>query len=378
MTTRTCIFLGVLLCTLEAAAAEMVFNDVCWPRHNKTSGLPEWELRAATAKFNRDLPDEGYWCRQVEIRTFKLLEENRRQVLKTDSFLRGDEGRYYHDPDKPRANLAGNVVAESYGQQPVRVTTDKADITWSQDETVRTRRVVTESKVTLYSPGRTLVGEGFEAEERVNDTNPADSRSLLKMKRNVVMVIEGTADAALPVIAGNTSTPGSADAEPPQTTITCLKTFVFDRGRNWATFEDNVLMTRADTRMRCDKLKLTFAAQDAETRPAGEKEAAGKKTEGKGPEPRAAEAAKPGDSAGMKLSRMIADKNVTMQGKDQQFSGDWFDWDPGAAVGKLTGSPARMLAQGLRGAAALIEFDQKNNRITYTGGAEVEIELKKE
>ena len=344
MIARWCIVLLIFV-SAAAHAAEPVFEDIAWPRHNKDTGMLEWELRARTAQPT--IAASEYQCTSLELHTYKLAREGGRDVSKKDVYLRADKGTYVHGTDKATAKLVGHVIVELYETEEVRMITDEANIEWNSDAAKRTKmnRITSQSRVSMESQTRNLSGEGFEIFEQSVGKEPAKSQ--LRLERNVLMIIRGAAMAtpfvAMPGSKGQNPGPNAA---PIPITISCLGPFIFDRAKNIMSFHNNVALVSGATTMKCRKLTVCFK----------EVETGGKKKQ--------------------ELTSIVSEGNVAVASADQHFAGDRFDWEPLKALGKLAGTPARMNGPGTAATAQLIEFDQKTGLTKFTGQAEVLMDVK--
>ncbi|MFH1731902.1 MAG: LPS export ABC transporter periplasmic protein LptC [Planctomycetota bacterium] len=376
MIARSLIAAALLLCVGGARAADAIFHNIRWPRHDKTTGVLDWELRARTAE--PAIASDQYTCTDPELVVYKLEEKDARMRTRKDLFLRADSGTYLHGQAKASAKLAGRVAIELYGEELTRLKTDEAtiDTTWDKEKNVRTRTIKTRSRVTMESESRGLVGDGMTIFQRTI-ADGVEDKSMVTVHRNVTMELRGAATAgALPTIPGAERT-AKETTEPVR--ITCLGPVAFDRLANVAAFHDQVALASAGTTLHCDALTLTFAQDQREERnkkakkksaDKADKETKDKETKDK----KAKDEKKPGPE----LKGVVAENNVAIIGKDQRFSGDRFVWDPAGKVGTLTGKPATMTGAGTRARAGKIELDQETQTVIYTGDAVVEIELKTE
>ena len=380
MIIRCLIAAALVLCAGGAHAADAIFRNIRWPRHDKTTGVLDWELRARTAR--PAIASNQYACSQPELVVYKLEKKNGRMRTRKDLFLRADSGTYLHMPKKASATLTGNVAIELYGAELTRLTTDAATVDttlekqkgawpWSKAKAVKTRIIDTRSRVTMKSDSRQLVGDGMTIFQRITADGFGD-KSMVTVHRNVTMKLRGAAMAgALPAVPGAAASPKKETSAP--VNITCLGPVAFDRLANVAAFHDQVALASADTTLHCDKLTLEFIQQPEPTKD----EKATKNVERKAAS-KVDKATKDEKKKPPGLKSVLAEKNVVIIGKDQRFSGDRFVWDPERQVGTLTGEPATMTGAGARARADKIELDQETQSITYTGDAVVEIELKPE
>lgn len=331
--------LAVLLlaaCIATGHAADIIFYNISWPRHDKATGILEWELSASTA---RPVSDTEYACSHPELYAFKLAGEGGSQVSKKDLHLRADQASYIHGAATARAKLAGNVVAELYGAETVTLTTNDAELefTWNDREKLKTRKIETNSKVTVTSETRRLTGDGLLVFEQVSADG--QQKSTLTLNKNIVMEAQVEPGAgALPDVTASQGQPGET-AGPSAVTIACLGPFVFERSDNVAHFHNHVILTHDGTTLNCQKLTLLF-------------ENTGGTNDGQ-----------------LVIAGMLAEDNVTVIGAEQRFSGDRFEWNPTVGAGTLVGSPAKMHAPGSVGSAERIKFDQETQVIKYIGVA---------
>jgi len=334
-----------------AVAADVVFRHITWPRHDRQTGLLEWELRARTASPRSS---NEYACSYLRLFTYKAAAGGGVPRSRKDMYLEADKGMYVHGTESSRAKLIGDVEARFYGADPIRIETDEATLksTWDKETGVKTRVIVTESKVVVSSPTRTLTGRGMTVFDRVDPGGRHDGhKSQITLERDVEMLLrdKGMADPFPAMSASGPGEAGPARDEPVR--VSCFGPLVFDRLANRAIFHNQVAVRRGGTTLHCGKLTLTFAEP-----------AAGR--EGETPE--------------MKLETMLAEEKVVIAGEEQRLSGETFTWDPGRAVGTLTGAPATMTAPDTTAWAEEIRYDQKAQRVEYVGNAEVEIELREE
>jgi hypothetical protein len=343
----------ILLCALRAGAAEFVFHNITWNRHDTETGFREWVLFAKRAEPR---PNDAYACLNLELQTYKLLADETGTHVRKEMNLKADRGVYRHGTDKSVTDLDGNVKMELSEREPVKVTTDKAKVvsTWDKKKKVRGRTMTTRSPIRIVSDTRVLTGTGANIYEQSGQGTQEAVQSRVKILRDVKMVIPGKLRgdpfAALP--AGKAAAPESATPSP--MIITAQGPLFFDRLANRALFENDVVVVRAGTRMTCRKLTLTFASR--------------------GP----SETPKEGEEKDPRLKHMLAEHNVIIRNREQTFYGDTFDWDPKAQVGKLAGKPARMVTEDMDGRADTIEFEQKTGLVRYIGRSEVTIQLKPE
>jgi len=339
----------------RAGAAQVSFENITWPRHDKDTGVLDWELRASTARPT--VVENQYACVEPELTIFKVEEKGGRLRIRKDLYLRSERGTYVHGSRRAKADLAGRVVTELYGAEVVRLITRDAtvDATWDKERQERTRLVTSRSPVTMKSKTRDMMGEGMEISQKTTKTGAGD-KSVVTIHRNITMEMRGAeVSGALPVVPGAES----ADAAPAPIQITCLGPLVFDRLAQVASFRNQVALKKGDTTLHCDVLTLTFVSEPDE-------EPAGKEGAPKTP------------GAGAALKTLLAEGHVAVLGKDQEMHGDRLTWDPEQGRGVLTGAPARMNAGGTKARAPNIEFSPKADSVTYTGGAVVEIELELE
>jgi hypothetical protein len=347
LVTSAAVAVVLLAAAPEAPAQDIVFRGIAWPRHDKKTGFREWELRARRAEPRSD---DRYRCRAPELITYRMVEEDGVKRSRRELFLRSDEGVYLHGVGKSTAELRGHVRAELYAEEKLVIATDAAQVvsSWSKDRSVRRRTITTRSAVSMTSPTRVLTGEEMtivdESHDREKEKEP-ERTSWVRIERNVTMVFRGagTASAFPGGLSPTEAAPGARPAD--RIRITCLGPFVYDRVRNVAAFHNDVTLSRGSERLTCGKLTLDL----------GEK--------------------KVKDQVRMALSRVLAEGDVRFAGEGQRLRGDRFLWTPERDEGVLEGQPARMTAEGMRGAAARIRMFPKSERIEYDGDAEVEIEL---
>jgi len=376
MIVRCLIAAAIVLCGGGARAADAIFHNIRWPRHDKTTGVLDWELRARTAE--PVIASNQYICTHLELVVYKLEKKDGRMRTRKDLFLRADSGTYLHGQATASAKLTGRVAIELYGEELMRLKTDEAtvDTTWDKEKKVRTRTIKTRSRVTMESKSRGLVGDGMTIVQRTM-ADGVEDKSLVTVHRNVAMELRGAVTAGALPLMPEAASPAKKTSTP--VAITCLGPVAFDRLANVAVFHNQVALASADTTLHCETLTLTFAQQQrgkrnkrAKKKLAGKADKETKDKEAKGKE------AKDEKKPGPELKGMVAEKNVAIIGKDQRFSGDRFVWDPVRKVGTLTGKPATMTGAGARARATKIEFDQETQTVIYTGDALVEIELKPE
>ena len=326
-----------LACVSAVHAADIIFYNISWPRHDKATGILEWELSASTA---RPVSDNEYACSDPELYAFKLAGEGGRQVSEKDLYLQADQASYIHGTATARAKLAGHVVATLYGAETVTMTARDAELefTWNAREKLKTRRIDTNSKVTVTSETRKLTGEGMVVFEQVS--GDGQQKSTITLNKNIVMEAQIEPGAgALPDVTASQEQAAEA-AGPTPVTIACLGPFVFDRSGNVAHFHNHVILTHGGTTLNCQKLTLLFEKATGQ----GENE--------------------------LVIAGMLAEDNVTVSGTDQRFEGDRFEWNTTVGAGTLVGKPATMYAPGSVGTAERIEFDQETQVIKYIGVAE--------
>ena len=349
------------VCGGQAEAAQASFRNITWPRHDRKTGIVDWELRARTAEPT--IANDQYRVTQPEVTVYKVVEKDGRWRTRKDLTLRADSGTYIHGREKSFARLDGHVVTQLFGEETVELKTSDATIRATADAKteIKTRVVETRSKVVMASETRQLIGEGATIVQKTTKDGAGD-KSIVTVHRNVTMEIRGAgASDTLPVVPG---VAGPQEKEPAgPVTVTCLGPLVFDRLANTAVFQNQVALERAGTTLHSDELTLRFEQPEPKK---------GMKLS----KPREAETEK--KDAAPKLASMVAKGSVAVIGKDQRFSGDRFAWTPKDGVGVLTGSPARMTATGSRATADKIEFNQQTQSVEYTGNAAVEIELKPE
>ena len=353
------------VCGGEAGAAQAFFRNIVWPRHDRTTGIIDWELRARTAEPT--IANDQYRCTYPKVTVYKVVKEGDRLRSRKDLTLRADSGTYIHGQKSSFARLEGNVVTQLFGQETTKLTTSEATIrgTWDKKAETKTRIVETRSKVVMSSKTRELIGEGATVIQNTTKDG-VGNKSIVTVHRNVTMEIRGAgASDTLPIVPGVAGTDDKAPAGP--VTITCLGPLVFDRLANTVVFRNQVALERSGTTLHCDELTLTFEQPESKKK---------KDKTAKKPKPDKAEEEK--KDAAPKLESMVAKGNVAVIGKDQQFSGTRFAWAPKDGVGILTGRPARMTATGTRAKADKIEFNQQTQSVKYTGHAVVDIELKSE
>lgn len=371
MIARCLIAAALVFCVGGARAADAIFYNIRWPRHDKTTGVLDWELRARTAE--PVIASDQYICTHLELVVYKLEKKDGRMRTRKDLFLRADSGTYLHGHAKASARLVGRVAIELYGEELTRLKTDEAtvDTAWDKKTKVRTRTIKTRSRVTMESKSRGLVGDGMTIFQRTI-AGGVEDKSMVTVHRNVTMELRGAATAgALPMIP-EAASPAKKTSAPVR--IVCLGPVVFDRLANVAVFHNQVALASGDTTLHCETLTLTFAQQQREKRDKKPK----KKLAGKADKETKDKKAKDEKKPGPELKGVVAEKNVAIIGKEQRFSGDRFVWDPVRKVGTLTGKPATMTGAGARARAGKIEFDQETQTVIYTGDAVVEIELKPE
>ncbi len=343
MTIRWCVMLAVLLCGSGADAADVLFRNIVWPRHDKQTGMLEWELRARTA---RPVSDHEYACSHVDLYTYEVVQENGQQRSRKELYLRADRGTYGHSANMDTAKLDGHVRTKLFGEDPIRISTAQAELecTWDNKKQIKTRTITSQSKVTMTSRTRDLTGDGMTVFKQT--TGKKITKSWLRLQRNVVMVIHGVEAAErFAVLPGSEAAPETRGQAAPMT-ISCLGQLVFDRVENRACFHQHVVLSGPTGTINCDRLTLHFQQAKGKAEP--------------------------------ELTRLVAEENVALRGKDEHFSGNRFEWDPSRRLGKLAGRPARMTAPDTSAVAETIEFDQNAQLIRYTGNAEVRIDLKPE
>jgi lipopolysaccharide export system protein LptA len=257
-------------------------------------------------------------------------------------------GVYRHGMDRSHTTLQGNVRARFFGRNPLRVTTDRAVIvsSWDRAAGLRRQEMSTKSDVSVVGTERTLTGEGMSVfrQSREKEGQWADDKSIVTVKRNVVMVLRG-GGSGLPAFADGEG--GESHGEADTTRISCVGPLVFDRIANRACFHKHAKLARGGTTLQCDRLTMSFKA-------------------GKG-----------GDDTRPELRELLAEDNVVLDAPDQSFRGQRFEWDPARQTGRLSGNPARMSGKGASASADLIRFDEKTQVIRYTGNpARVVVQLK--
>jgi len=341
---------AVLLSAASAPAADMVFFDIVWPKHDKESGFLEWELRAAKAVAHSH---NQYECLNLELRAYELVEEAGRKLSKEEVFLRADRGTYVHSESNPKSTLRGNVRTTLRGKDPLEIVTDEATLEaeWDSARRAQSRIIASPKPVSITSQNRKLTGEGMTIIEQVAVSKLPDGKrartltqSRVRLHRNVVMVLEGGAGP----FSAMSETPAPQGDRPAPVTISCVGEFALDRLQNRAQFREHVVLSQRDVRLNSDVLTLEFSGEMTQL------------------------------GTGAKLRQLLAERKVTIDGGGQRFAGRRFEWSPTTAKGVLAGSPATMKSATIWVKAERIEFDQKAQRIRYTGMAEAEITTKAE
>ena len=398
-----------VLCGGRAEAAQPSFRGIIWPRHDRTTGIVDWELRAETAQPT--IANDQYVCTRPELTIYKVVNEKGHLSTRKDLVLKAESGTYVHGSEKSFAKLDGRVVAHIYedeedkrkkegeerGQGVTTLTTSDATVqsTWDKATGTKTRVMNTQARVVMKTTSPTVIGEAAKGPSReligkgatINQKTTKDGKgdkSTVTIHKNITMVIRGAVAAdSLPVVPGATGAQEKPAGEP--VTITCLGPLTIDRLINSVDFQKQVALRRGATTLHCDELMLQFpppkpkkvlTEKEKEERKERRRRKREEEQAGGKPKPEKPEDAEREEDSG--LQNMLAQGNVAVIGKDQQFSGSRFAWTPKSGLGVLTGNPARMTAPGTRARADKIEFDQRTQSVKYTGKAVVEIELKPE
>ncbi len=373
-----------VVCGGRADAAEASFRGIIWPRHDRTTGIVDWELRAEAAEPT--IANNQYVCTVLEVTIYKVVEEDGRLRTRKDLVLKADSGTYIHGSEKSFAKLNGRVTADVYqdadedderAPEVMRLTTSDATVrsTWDKATGVKTRVMNTLARVVMKSPTRELMGEGATIVQRTTNDGKGD-KSAVTIRKNITMEIRGAVAAdSMPTVPGAGGTQEKPAGGP--VTITCLGPLIIDRLVNTVDFQKQVALERGGTTLHCDELMLQFPPPKSKKELTAEKakQERTRKAGGEAGTPKPGGAEKKADP---KLQSMVAQGNVAVIGKDQQFSGSRFAWAPKNGLGVLTGNPAKMTAPGTRARADRIEFDQRTQSVKYIGNAIVEIELKPE
>lgn len=364
---------AVVLCAASVAfgAAEIVFHDIAWPRHNAHTGHLESILHAQKAMPK---PDEQYFCIRPRLSTYKLVEENGRRQVRRNLILRAEEGLYNWGAKESKAQLTGDVEALLYYEEPIAIRTPSATLQMTREEVsgtdgksvLKDHVIQSPDHVEVRSRTRTLTGREMLLREQVReDLLPGEkvreeitiSRMMIRQNPRMTLREEGGM-VALPAMPGMSgATPDEADA------VVVIETdgpLVVDRLANVARFkaqapDERVVITRgtgeAATTLASRVLTIEFEDADSDT------------------------------DDEVTIRRLVAEQLVRYTGRDeegrpQQFTGERFEWDPTKSQGTLSGSPATMDTADLSARAPLIEFNQEENTIRCSQGAELTIELR--
>ena len=364
---------AVILCAASAAfgATEVVFHDIAWPRHNAHTGHLESILHAEKAMPK---PDEQYFCIRPRLSTYKLVEEDGRRQVRRNLFLRAEEGLYNWGAEESQAQLTGNVEALVYYEEPIAIRTPSATLQMTREEVsgadgksvLRDHIIQSPDHVEARSRTRTLTGREMLLHEQVREDLLPGGRvreeittSMMTIRQNPRMTLrEEGGMVALPAMPGMSgAAPDGADA------VVVIETdgpLVVDRLANVARFrarapDERVVITRgtgeAATTLASRVLTIEFEDTGTDT-----------------------------DDA-VAIKRLVAEQLVRYTGRDedgrlQQFAGERFEWDPTKSMGTLSGSPATMDTADLSARAPLIEFNQEENTIRCSQGAQLTIELR--
>lgn len=319
--------IGLLLAAAGRAGAETTKETIItgfrYPHHNSETGALEWMVSGERAHCLLDGAEYGI--------------TNPKIVLygKGKTVIRAKEGTLMTVVKKTPGGvttksshvlLKKGVTVETEDERPARLST--SSLRWDGE----TRRVSSEAEINITYDRFSVRGTGLEASEL---------SSLITVRRNAVVVLEGLQDCApsISLAGGEAAKPGAPAS---RITISSEGPLKLDRKGNSAVFCKKVTLVFGTTRLTTDLLTLSF---DPEQRKARKLEARG----------------------GVRL----ADGELSAEGQEMV-------WDPVRGEGILSGRPLAYVRQGsLTSAAEVVRFSPKTSEIEFRGKAQLVAVLEK-